>query len=745
MEIRENTTFWAELKDHKICIPDYQRDYAQGRKDGGRVDNIREVFVQQLYAACAKENNFVCHLGLVFGSYDDNSKKFIAVDGQQRLTTVYLLHWYLLWRNGQLEKYKEVLSNFVWNTRSYSSQFANLLINLNAAAGNGVIHAIKENKGYFKVWENDPSVNAMMNTLTEFEKQYSASADVKSLIGEGCRIKYDILPLSANSDGKTYLKMNSRGRSLTTYENFKAKFQDAVSGFFPHKKEDESYKSLCKSFDGEWLNFMLKQSTQNSRSSFSDPDIPFMYFINEYTIGKLCQKGKSDEIEPLVKAKIDKNGNLKDVPFVSFESYRAAFENVEDIVAFKNGLDWVIKHFGIIEAIDKEYRYGNDYFLAKILGDKPDYGDRAKYYALLKYASLSQYCETDADDLHLKRWTHIFTNLIENTVIGKENIDKIILAIDSVTTPDIFSFISSSDLSAFNREQMCEEKEKIQKVLTDKEQNWERLITEAEHTLFFKGAIRFLFRDARNQPVWEDFDEKLKAAKEYFSANGVRDCDMDGFSKKYKSEAILLKAVLYHSDNWNLIEPQKFVLDNKADTWRNNILLNASWASAVHEILTGHLEVKERQGDPLLYRSLYASSLIEYVANRQPGSRIRWIHEHRAIYQPYYEGILPDDDCNGKNFYRNSLLSKLYGGKTKSEDKKNDKIYCDSKIDGYDVFFGWDIDFEYKGRLFRWNSDKCAIYLMEQQDVYCTPHISVPEKELNVGNFLTRLDSMLGK
>lgn len=54
MDIRENTTFWAELKAHKICIPDYQRDYAQGRKDGGRVDNIREVFVGQLYDACTK-------------------------------------------------------------------------------------------------------------------------------------------------------------------------------------------------------------------------------------------------------------------------------------------------------------------------------------------------------------------------------------------------------------------------------------------------------------------------------------------------------------------------------------------------------------------------------------------------------------------------------------------------------------------------------------------------------------------
>ena len=93
MEIKKNTTFWSALNDYKICIPDYQRDYAQGRKDGGRVDNIREVFVKQLFEACTEEKNSICHLGLVFGSYDKNKNTFIAVDGQQRLTTVYLLHW----------------------------------------------------------------------------------------------------------------------------------------------------------------------------------------------------------------------------------------------------------------------------------------------------------------------------------------------------------------------------------------------------------------------------------------------------------------------------------------------------------------------------------------------------------------------------------------------------------------------------------------------------------------------------
>lgn len=740
MEIKKNTTFWSALNDYKICIPDYQRDYAQGRKDGGRVDNIREVFVKQLFEACTEEKNSICHLGLVFGSYDKNKNTFIAVDGQQRLTTVYLLHWYLLWKTGKLncEKYKPVMSNFIWNTRSYSAQFANLLINLGANSDNRVIPEIKKNKDYFIVWEKDPSVKAMMNTLEEIEKQYissyKSSVNVELLFSEDCRIKYDILPLSSNSDGKTYLKMNSRGRSLTTYENFKAKFQDVVSGFYPLLDLD----ALSQSFDGKWLNFMLKQSQDSTAGSFSDPDIPFMYFINEFTIGRLCVKGKGDEIEPFVKAKIDKNGNLRDVPFVGFESYKPVFENIKDINTFKNSLDWIIDNFTTIATIDNDYRYGDDFFVSNILGHRPDYGDRAKFYALLKYAALSEYKTINAEDVNFRRWCHVFTNLIENTVIGKDNLNKIILSIDSVSNPDIVSVLDSSNLPAFNSEQLLEEKQKMHKI-SEQDRDWENYITQVEHDLFFKGAIRFLFRNEDNKLSWNEFETKLNNTRQYFSKEGV--CDYN--NTEYKSKALLLKAVLYHAkDYWNLIEPQKFVLDNKADTWRNNILLNSAWAKAVHKILTGNLEVTEREGDPLLYKTLYSSSLIEYVANHLPGSRIRWIHGHRAIYQPYYEGILPDDDNNGMNFYRNHLLSKFYEKKT--EDKKNDKkIYSDSKIEGCDAFFGWDIDFEFNGRLFKWNSDKYAIYLMEQKDIYYTPEISIPERELTESNFLDKLNSML--
>lgn len=259
--IKSNTSFWSEITEYKIQVPYYQRDYAQGRKDGGRIDNIRKVFVEELYGAL--KGLKICHLGLVFGSYNENEKVFIAVDGQQRLTTVFLLHWYVAWRENKLNDYKEKLLNFSWDTRSYSSQFVELLFKIQTS--NNVVNAIKNNSDYFSVWENDPTVKGMLTMLEVIESKYSKNDYnlCNSLFADNCNIQYDILKLEKDSDGKTYLKMNSRGRSLTTFELFKSKFLDKYQPKFGQK------------FDNEWLNFMLKKFA-TSNGQFSDPDVPFM-------------------------------------------------------------------------------------------------------------------------------------------------------------------------------------------------------------------------------------------------------------------------------------------------------------------------------------------------------------------------------------------------------------------------------------------------------------------------------------
>ena len=61
--IKSNTTFWTEINNYKIQVPYYPGDYAQGRTDGGRINNIRQVFVEELYQAIRGEKKLSPWLG----------------------------------------------------------------------------------------------------------------------------------------------------------------------------------------------------------------------------------------------------------------------------------------------------------------------------------------------------------------------------------------------------------------------------------------------------------------------------------------------------------------------------------------------------------------------------------------------------------------------------------------------------------------------------------------------------------
>ena len=94
-----------------IEIPVLQRDFAQGRKSA---KNIRERFASAIYNALVKhqdDNEFRLDLDFVYGSNTTGPSKsvFSVLDGQQRLTTLFLLHWYGAVKDGRLEDFQELV------------------------------------------------------------------------------------------------------------------------------------------------------------------------------------------------------------------------------------------------------------------------------------------------------------------------------------------------------------------------------------------------------------------------------------------------------------------------------------------------------------------------------------------------------------------------------------------------------------------------------------------------------------
>src|SRR6266404_8882563 len=92
---------------HRIEVPLIQRDYAQGRASE---KDVRNEFLQALHGALSGASTVSLNLDFVYGSMEDqDGMRFLPLDGQQRLTTLFLLHWYLAWCDDRLVDYKRML------------------------------------------------------------------------------------------------------------------------------------------------------------------------------------------------------------------------------------------------------------------------------------------------------------------------------------------------------------------------------------------------------------------------------------------------------------------------------------------------------------------------------------------------------------------------------------------------------------------------------------------------------------
>ncbi len=124
MNNNNKTSLWKLLDKHEIVVPIIQRDYAQGRK--GKED-LRYRFLTTLHDALFDKEE--AKLDFVYGGVENN--QMMPLDGQQRLTTLWLLHWFISFRAGKLSTDNEVstrLKKFYYATRPSSTEFCRRLV-----------------------------------------------------------------------------------------------------------------------------------------------------------------------------------------------------------------------------------------------------------------------------------------------------------------------------------------------------------------------------------------------------------------------------------------------------------------------------------------------------------------------------------------------------------------------------------------------------------------------------------------
>ena len=713
------TTFWNYLKNNNIEIPIIQRDYAQGRL--GK-ENLRKTFLGDLKKALDNEPPYKdseMKLDFVYGSTEND--RLNPLDGQQRLTTLWLLHWYIALRAGELNKDNcAILKKFTYETRISSREFCEKLCepeNFEKFNGNDIVGFITKQTWFYSAWKQDPTIQSMLRMLggtkiadkkgediiDGIEELFVGTDDYinywNKLTSDDSSIIFYHLPLQDfGLSDDLYIKMNARGKQLTSFENFKADLIGYVTKQSKDETSDESkrWKKLLDAKNGipikldtDWTDIFWKNKSKDSKI-----DEIYFAFINRYFLQELICAKKEDNTD-LYSAENLENEN---------GSFRYLYgEKGDDSWLLYLGLTKYLLNDGKAIPLSLFTSFSNtlnsfkpDSSGCKFLGERsintyfptwidtefeyiPKYDEIGKITTLgqkerVVFLAISRYFEKGSfDNVSFKQWMRVVWNIVENS--GIETISAMIGAmrlIDELSegAHDIYKFLSNSHpqvKSNFAKDQVAEEIAKAKQILNGKTRpdgkTWEEIIIEAETYAFFKGAIRFLFTDGDGNVTddsWRQFDTKLKNAKEYFDENGVKK------KTSYRDEALLMKSLLANCDDFEHKIKNHFEFSNDYVRWRR-ILIADHWRRAVDTIMSKEVTTETTKDyvnntKDVFIKNIIDDGLMDYVCNNMSGAWIRsTYHGYHAIWISGYPAsqvvlnpILSKLQFEGKISYRNT-------------------------------------------------------------------------------------------
>jgi hypothetical protein len=511
----EKLTFLELIEKFKIEIPIIQRDYAQGRE--GK-EGLRKNFLGALLDAVKGKE---LELDFVYGSVKDNVLQ--PLDGQQRLTTLFLLHWFVAVKENKLDdELKKLLIKFTYETRTSSREFCNELIN------KGIIYKpeqkiseqIIDSPWFFLSWKKDPTIKSMLTMLDDIQQTFKNETEIWEKLNN---ISFHFIELqNFGLSDDLYIKMNARGKALTDFENFKAKFEQYIH----NNKWEENAKveeTFAHKIDTIWTDLFWKYRDK-TENVFDEKILNFfrtMAVIN-YTLKADIKDDKfSDNIDLLrgdQKVSFNQYLDLGCFDEVYFKTIKSVLDKISD----KNGLK---KFLDDTSCLDEEKIFNG------MIQKNSSYPDLVIAFAYYQYLASEENIEKE----NLKSWLRIIRNLVEGSrPYLFNNANEFANAMRSVknlfqhknSIVKYFAETEKISLSGFIGEQVSEEKLKAK--LITQSNDWKDVILEIENHGYFKGQIGFLLDWCKNEKGTHDIDkfrEYAEKAKAVFGNDGLNKFD----------------------------------------------------------------------------------------------------------------------------------------------------------------------------------------------------------------------------
>lgn len=481
-------TFFELLnsENNGIVIPRIQRDYAQGRSNEAV---IRSDFLDAIHKAIEDKDGRLS-LDFVYGSVsdvDENSGKFIPLDGQQRLTTLFLLHIYASWHKGNFKEEKETFSRFTYRTRETATDFIAKLVSPENIPPLDVTPSIwfRDQNWFPYSWDEDPTVVSMLVMLDAIAEKF---ADVATILWDRLIVDkavffhfLDIKDLGMTDD--IYIKMNSRGLPLTEFEKVKVSIKQKLNRIFG--KTSEYAVSFMTKIDGVWTDALW--CYHDNKNQVIDN-----FFVNllHYVLD-MCRMEESefipDDKETLFQA-------IQDGITTAESVYR--LETMTDTIlsfARKDGISYFDKF------ISEEQQKNTVSFF----DDEHDYLKRCIFktafsYAaeLILYAFIIKENNQIPDDSFVTRLRHL-RNIIMNSTdyLRSENMAYLIRDVKALISSGIDS-VASEKARFRNSRQISEEKQKED--LVRKDPGALEDLCSLEDTYILQGSIAIVGVDKKS-------------------------------------------------------------------------------------------------------------------------------------------------------------------------------------------------------------------------------------------------------
>ena len=252
-----NDKFGERIEIKRIEIPKIQRDFAYGRTDE-KNRRKRNNFLDTLFDAVSGKP---ITLDFIYGDIKENV--LTPLDGQQRLTTLFLLYWYAAKKENKANTEIDFLRNFSYETRPSARKFCEFITTKDFVLdGDKMLSEQIKDKNWFPLeWQHDATISSMLVMLDAIQERFSC---VENLYAELENISFYFLPIEdMGLTDELYIKMNSRGKPLTPFEHFKAEFEKQL------KFADEIVaKRIGSKIDREWTDLLW----QYRNSSVGDDD-----------------------------------------------------------------------------------------------------------------------------------------------------------------------------------------------------------------------------------------------------------------------------------------------------------------------------------------------------------------------------------------------------------------------------------------------------------------------------------------